>query len=61
MKKLLTILASLLILTGFSYATTIARIQEKKTTEKKAETKADKKEVKKVPAKKTADKKAKTK
>ena len=64
MKKPSAILASLLLFTALSFASTSLVHQANtpaKTADKKTETKAEKKEVKKVPVKKTDKKAAKTK
>ncbi len=62
MKKTGTILASILLFTGISLATSLQTpaaqtTQQKPKTDKKIVKKADKKEVKKVPARKTVTQK----
>jgi hypothetical protein len=56
MKKISTILASVILFTGISVASAYQVKQDKPKTDKKADKKAEKKEVKKVPTRKTVSK-----
>ncbi len=56
MKKIGTILATVVLFTGVSVASAYQTKQDKPKTEKKSDKKTEKKEVKKVPARKNVSK-----